>query len=111
MSYTDVDYVAYPLKGSIFETGINAGASTGHERLAALCKTHQELAAGQEDLVSASRIPIPSSCRSASPFITAAGRLRGHVHQGLDRYVIDGVAGVVLRNTLFRELFNFNIPS
>jgi hemolysin activation/secretion protein len=30
--------------------------------------------------------------------------------RGLDRYVIDGVAGVVLRNTLFRELFNFNIP-
>jgi len=30
--------------------------------------------------------------------------------RGLDRYVIDGTAGSIVRNTLFRELLNFNIP-
>jgi hypothetical protein len=30
--------------------------------------------------------------------------------RGLDRYVVDGTAGGVLRNTLFRELFNWNLP-
>jgi hypothetical protein len=30
--------------------------------------------------------------------------------RGLDRYVVDGTAGGILRNTLFRELFNRNLP-
>ena len=40
-----------------------------------------------------------------------SGRIGADVYlRGLDRYVVDGAAGGVLRNTLFRELFNFNIP-
>ena len=29
---------------------------------------------------------------------------------GFEKYVVDGVAGGLARNTLLRELFNFNIP-
>ena len=30
--------------------------------------------------------------------------------RGLDRYVIDGTASAVLKNTLYRQLLNFDIP-
>jgi len=30
--------------------------------------------------------------------------------RGLEKYVVDGVAGGVIRNTLSRELFQFSIP-
>jgi hypothetical protein len=30
--------------------------------------------------------------------------------RGLDRYVVDGVAGTMFRNSLLRELFNFRVP-
>jgi len=110
-NYTDVDYVSYPLDGIIFETGIlrrgvdrDMNLSQLYVKLTRSWPLARKLWFGIE---SSNVLKLPLS----QPFFNQ--QLIGYSDmyiRGLDRYVIDGVAGGILRNTLFRELFNFSIP-
>ena len=111
LNYTDVDYVSYPLDGIIFEAtltrrGIDANMNMWQlsTRLTRSWPLAYKLWFGFQN-INVLKWPL------SQPFYNQG--LIGYADvylRGLDRYVVDGTAGSVLRNTLFRELFNFNIP-
>lgn len=111
LNYTDVDYVSYPLKGIIFETsltrrGINRDMNIWllSTRLIRSWPLAKKLWFGIENI---NMLKGPLS----QPFYNQTLIGYGDMYiRGLDRYVIDGTAGSIVRNTLFRELVNFNIP-
>ena len=111
LNYTDVDYVSYPLKGIIFETsltrrGINRDMDLWllSTRLTCSWPLARKLWFGVENI---NMLKGPLS----QPFYNQGLIGYGDMYiRGLDRYVIDGTAGGIVRNTLFRELVNFNIP-
>jgi outer membrane protein assembly factor BamA len=110
-NYTDVDYIAYPLSGIIFDAGllrrgINADINLWQLNLRFIrsWKLGYKTWFGFQN-TNMLKLPLHQ------PFYNQ--QLIGYNDmylRGLDRYVIDGTAGFILRNTLFRELFNFNIP-
>lgn len=111
LNYTDVDYVSYPLDGIVFETaltrrGIDADMNMWQlsTRLTRSWPLAYKLWFGFQN-INVLKWPL------SQPFYNQG--LIGYADvylRGLDRYVVDGTAGSVLRNTLFRELFHFNIP-
>jgi outer membrane protein assembly factor BamA len=111
LTYTDVDYVSYPLKGIIFETsltrrGIDRDMNLWllSTRLVRSWPLAGKLWFGIESI---NMLKGPLS----QPFYNQGLIGYGDLYiRGLDRYVIDGTAGSIVRNTLFRELLNFNIP-
>jgi outer membrane protein assembly factor BamA len=111
LNYTDVDYVAYPLKGIIFETGLTR---RGIDRDMNLWQLHAKITRSWQlgrklwfGIQSNNVLKYPLS----QPFYNQQLIGYGDLYlRGLDRYVIDGTAAVVVRNTLFRELFNFSVP-
>jgi outer membrane protein assembly factor BamA len=110
-NYTDVDYVSYPLNGIVFETaltrrGINRDMNLWQlsVRLTRSWPIAYKLWFGIQN-IDVLKLPL------SQPFYNQG--LLGYADlylRGLDRYVVDGTAGGVLRNTLFRELFNWNLP-
>ncbi|HMI63327.1 MAG TPA: POTRA domain-containing protein [Puia sp.] len=111
LNYTDVDYVSYPLKGIIFETsltrrGINRDMNLWllSTRLIRSWPLAKKLWFGIEN-INVLKGPL------SQPFYNQTLIGYGDMYiRGLDRYVIDGTAGGIVRNTLFRELLNFDIP-
>jgi len=110
-NYTDVDYVAYPLNGVIFESGLTRRGITKdmdlwqfYTKLTRSWPLARKFWFGFEN-TNVLKWPLHQPFYNQSLLGYGDFFLRG-----LDRYVVDGTAGVVLRNTLFRELFNFNIP-
>ncbi|HTI11196.1 MAG TPA: POTRA domain-containing protein [Puia sp.] len=111
LNYTDVDYVAYPLKGIIFETGLTR---RGIDKDMNLWQLYTRLTRSWQlgrkwwfGIQNSNVLKWPLSQPFYNQPLIGYGDL---FLRGLDRYVIDGTAGAVVRNTLFRELFNFNIP-
>jgi outer membrane protein assembly factor BamA len=110
-NYTDVDYVSYPLNGVIFETALtrrgidrNMNLWQLSTRLTRSWPLGYKLWFGIQN-INVLKWPL------SQPFYNQG--LLGYADlylRGLDRYVVDGTAGGVLRNTLFRELFNRNLP-
>jgi outer membrane protein assembly factor BamA len=111
LNYTDIDYVSYPLKGIIFETGITRKGINKDMNLWQLyAKITRSWQLGRKlwfGVQNSDVLKLPLSQPFYNQQLLGYGDL---FVRGLDRYVIDGVAGVVVRNTLFRELFNFSIP-
>ncbi|HEY4290712.1 MAG TPA: POTRA domain-containing protein [Puia sp.] len=111
LNYTDVDYVSYPLKGIVFETsltrrGINRDMNLWllSTRLIRSWPLAKKLWFGIEN-INVLKGPL------SQPFYNQTLIGYGDLYiRGLDRYVIDGTAGSIVRNTLFRELLNVNIP-
>jgi outer membrane protein assembly factor BamA len=110
-NYTDVDYIAYPLNGIVFDAGLlHRGFNPDinlwqlNIRLIRSWKLANKTWFGFQN-TNMLKLPLHQ------PFYNQP--LIGYNDmylRGLDRYVIDGTAGFVFRNTLYRELFNFNIP-
>jgi outer membrane protein assembly factor BamA len=110
-NYTDVDYVSYPLKGIVFETGIvRRGINKDINLWQIYAKLTRSWPLGRRwyfGFENTNVLKLPLS----QPFFNQQMIGYSDIYlRGLDRYVIDGVAGSILRNTLFRELFNFSIP-
>jgi outer membrane protein assembly factor BamA len=111
LTYTDVDYVSYPLKGVIFETGLTRRGLTNDMNLWQLyMKFTRSWQTGRKTYFgiqnwSILKLPLDQ------PFYNQPFLGYGDLYmRGLDKYVIDGVAGFVVRNSFYRELLNFNIP-
>jgi len=110
-NFTDVDYIAYPLKGIIFDAnllrrGINPDMNLWqlNLRLIRSWQLGRKLWFGIQH-TSVLKLPLHQ------PFYNQT--LIGYNDmflRGLEKYVADGTAGITLRNTLYRELFNFRIP-
>ena len=111
LNYTDIDYVAYPLKGFMFETGLTRKGIDRDMDLwllsAKFTKSWQLARKWWFGIQNSSVLKWPLS----QPFYNQQLIGYGDMYlRGLDRYVVDGTAGTVLHNTLFRELLNLNIP-
>ncbi|HXB93368.1 MAG TPA: POTRA domain-containing protein [Puia sp.] len=110
-NFTDVDYVAYPLNGIIFQTSLlRRGIDKDMDlwqlstRLTRSWPLARKWWFGIQN-VSVLKWPL------SQPFYNQGLIGYGDMYlRGLDRYVVDGTAGSILRNTLFRELFNFSLP-
>jgi len=110
-NYTDVDYAAYPLDGAIFQTSL---MRRGIDREMNMWQLSVRLTRSWPiaykwwfgfQNVSVLKWPL------SQPFYNQGLIGYGDMFvRGLDRYVLDGTAGSVLRNTVFRELFNFSLP-
>ena len=110
-NYTDVDYVAYPLDGIIFQsTFTRRGIDKEMDLWQLSARLTRSWPIARKwwfgfQTVSVLKWPL------RQPFYNQGLIGYGDMFvRGLDRYVVDGTAGSVLRNTLFRELFNLTIP-
>jgi outer membrane protein assembly factor BamA len=111
MSFHDVDYIPYPLKG--FETEISF-SKKGFNKMVNVWELNvltgnywQILPKTYLGVNVAANLKLPFK----QPFINT--RLLGYnqlAMQGYEYYVIDGVAGGCLKTTLSKELFEFKIP-
>jgi outer membrane protein assembly factor BamA len=110
-NFTDVDYVSYPLDGIIFEStftrrGIRPDMNLWQwsTRLTRSWPLARKWWFGIQN-INVLKLPL------SQPFYNQGLIGYGDLYlRGLDRYVVDGTAGAVIKNTVFRELFNFNIP-
>ncbi len=111
IDYNNVDYVAYPLKGfigdaSLTRRGINADMNLwqvnakGTRGWEIANKTYYGLQA-----YGVLKLPFDQPYYNQRLFGYGDLYLRG-----LEKYVIDGVASIMVRNTLRRQVYNFNIP-
>jgi outer membrane protein assembly factor BamA len=111
MSFHDVDYIPYPLKG--FETIIGF-SKKGFNHIVNVWELNiltgnywQILPKTYLSINTAANLKLPFK----QPFFNS--HLLGYnelAMQGYEYYVIDGVAGGCVKTTLSKELFKFNIP-
>lgn len=112
ISHFNVDYIPYPLKGwqgeaSIMQRGFRAG-----ERMTQLtAKAIKSWPLGGKNYFHGQvngvlRLPFDQ------PYINSGMFGYGDLYlRGLENYVTDGVAAMLFRNTLRRELFDFSVPT
>lgn len=111
IDYNDIDYVAYPLKGFIGSAGISRKGINSDMNLWQLNakgtrgwkiadKTYYGL-----QVFGVIKLPFDQ------PYYTQRIFGYGDLYlRGLEKYVIDGVAAGMVRNTFRKEMFNFNVP-
>lgn len=111
IEYNNVDYVAYPLKGFIGDAqlsrkGINQDINIW--QLSAKGTRGWEI--GKKlyyGLQGYGLLKLPFD----QPFFTSRAFGYGDFYlRGLEKYVIDGVAAGLIRNTLRKEVYHFDIP-
>lgn len=111
MDYTNVDYIAYPLKGvaasaAILKRGINKDMNLWQLNLQSIESArlaHKTYFSTQN--MAAIKLPFDQPFYNQQLFGYGNFYLRG-----LEKYVIDGVAGFAVRNTFLREVTNFSLP-
>jgi outer membrane protein assembly factor BamA len=111
LNYNNIDYVPYPLKGFLFETGIlQRGINADMHLTQAYAKSVEAWPIFKKTYFVTQNmglIKVPFE----QPFYNQQLLGYGDYYlRGLEKYVVDGVAGTLVRNTLIRELFSFSIP-
>ena len=112
VEYTDVDYIPYPQKGfmgeiSLLKRGLNSTMNMwqlGYRGIQSVKLTPKTSYTFQSNGML--RLPFKQ------PFVNQ--RMFGYSDfylRGLEEYVIDGVAGILARNTIRTKIFSFNILS
>ncbi|MBZ5857872.1 POTRA domain-containing protein [Flavihumibacter profundi] len=108
INYVDVDYVAYPIRGQMAEgTLARAGFGKDIDLWAIYLKG---LKAWELKWKSSYSIQFNGILRVPFDQPFSQQRIFGYGDfylRGLEKYVVDGVAGVMVRNTLRRDLFNY----
>lgn len=111
VSYNNIDYVAYPLKGFIGEASVSrAGIHSAINLWQLSVKGTRGWQIGDKTYFGLQgygilKLPLEQ------PYYTQ--RLFGYGDlylRGLEKYVIDGVAALMVRNTLRRHTLDFSIP-
>lgn len=111
INYNKIDYVPYPLKGFLLETGfLRRGINADINLWQFTAKTNEAWPVARKMYVVSQnmgmlKLPLDQ------PFYNQ--QLLGYndfYMRGLEKYVVDGSAGILARNSLLRELFNFNVP-
>jgi len=111
LNYNNVDYVPYPLNGFLFETGIlQRGINADMNMTQLYVKTVEGIPLAKKLYFVSQNyaiIRLPFDQPFYNQQLLGYGDFYLH---GFEKYVVDGVAGGLARNTLLRELFNFSIP-
>jgi Surface antigen variable number repeat len=111
LNYNNVDYTPYPLEGFLFEAGIlHRGINADINLWQLYGKSTEALKIARKTYfvtqnIGLVKLPLDQPFYNQQLFGYGDFYMRG-----LEKYVIDGVAGGLARNTLLRELFNFSIP-
>lgn len=111
IDYNNIDYVAYPLVGFIGDAGISRKGINGDMNIWQLnAKGNKGWRIGKKTYFGMQgygvlKLPFDQPYFNHRMFGYGDLYLRG-----LEKYVIDGVAAAMLRNTLRKELFNFSVP-
>jgi outer membrane protein assembly factor BamA len=111
LNYNNVDYTPYPLQGFLFETGIlHRGINADMNLWQIYVKSTEALKIGRKTYfvtqnIGTLKLPLDQPFYNQQLFGYGDFYMRG-----LEKYVIDGIAGGLARNTLLLELFNFSIP-
>ena len=111
INYNHIDYVPYPLKGFLFEgTLLRRGINSQMNLWQTNIKTSEAFSlAPKTFFVSQNyamlRLPFNQPFYN-QPYIGYGDFFM----RGLEKYVIDGVAGGLARNSVLQELFHFSIP-
>ena len=116
ISYTlrhyNVDYIPYPLKGWMGEISLlKRGIHTDTEMWQLLARYNRAIDLGKKwsfnwQANGMLRLPFDQPFYNSQLFGYQDFYLRG-----LEKYVIDGVAGIMGRQTIRKELLRFNIPT
>ncbi|MFI5153873.1 MAG: hypothetical protein ACHQET_11100 [Chitinophagales bacterium] len=111
INYNNVDYLPYPLKGFFFETGLlHRGMNADINLWQAYAKAINGFEIAEKTYfvtqnMGVLKLPFDQPYYNQQLFGYGDFYMRG-----MERYVVDGVAGFLGRNTFLRELFNFSIP-
>jgi outer membrane protein assembly factor BamA len=111
VNYNNVDYPPYPLKGFLTEAGfLHRGINADMNLWQVYAKTTNAWKIAEKtNFVTQNmgmlRLPFDQPFYNQQLFVYGDFYMRG-----FEKYVVDGVAGALSRNTLLRELFSFNIP-
>src|SRR5579862_875294 len=111
LNYTNVDYVSYPLRGVMFETGLlKRGINSDMNMTQAYFKSTEAWnIAWKTYFVTQNQAMVKLPLEQ--PFFNQQYLGYGDLYlRGLDRYVVDGVAGTMFRNSFLRELLDIKIP-
>ncbi len=111
MDYTNVDYVAYPLKGvSVGALLLRRGINTDMNLWQLSLQSTESAEIAHKTYFSTQNmatLKLPFN----QPFYNQQLFGYGNFYlRGLEKYVIDGVAGFTARNTFLREVANFSLP-
>lgn len=111
ISYNNVDYPPYPLNGFSFEVGaLHRGINADMNLWQLYGKTTNAWPIAERTNFVTQNMGIIRGPFS-QPFYNSQLFGYGDFYlRGLEKYVVDGVVGVLERNTLIRKLFDFNIP-
>ena len=111
MNYNNVDYVPYPLQGFLVETNLLRRGINADMNLTQLQVRTNEATPLATKTYFVSQNLVMIRLPFDQPFYNQQLLGYGDFYmRGLEKYVVDGVAGGIARNSLLRELFNFNIP-
>ena len=111
VSHVDIDYAPYPLRGQMWELNLarrGLGKDVGMWTFSAKGTRAWEMkwkSSFSSQVFGTLRLPFNQPFMHHRMFGYGDFYLRG-----LEKYVIDGVAAAMSRNTFRRELFNFHIP-
>ena len=112
ISHYNVDYIPYPLKGWLGEASLmQRGFSRDNHMTQLSARVIKSWPLGEKTWFHGQangvlRVPFEQ------PYINSSMLGYGDMYlRGLENYVIDGVGALMIRNTLRRELFSFNIPT
>lgn len=112
VSHFNVDYIPYPLTGWMGEAGLTRrglNEKTGMWQLNGKFNKNWPLAKRtfySMNVNGTLRLPFDQ------PFINSQMFGYGDFYlRGLEKYVVDGVAGLLVRNTLRRQILKFSIPT
>lgn len=112
MTYLDVDYAPYPLRGFMADIHLARRGLGGREvgMWALNIKATKAWEMGNKasfstQLTSTIKLPFDQPFAQHRMFGFGDFYLRG-----LEKYVVDGVVGGMTRNTLRREILNFSVP-
>ncbi|PWT71787.1 MAG: hypothetical protein C5B59_17170 [Bacteroidetes bacterium] len=111
LTYNNIDYVPYPLNGFYLQTGFTRKGINSDMNLWQLtAKTYQGFPLWRKTYFVTQNLGL-ISLPFKQPFYNQQFVGYGDYYmRGFEKYVVDGVFGGLSRNTLLRELFNFNIP-
>ncbi|MDR3715539.1 MAG: POTRA domain-containing protein [Puia sp.] len=111
LNYSNADYIPYPLKGILLETGLTRKGVNADMNLwqlyARLTRSWPIAYKTYFNFWNWSMLKLPLD----QPFYNQQFLGYGDLYmRGLDKYVVDGVAGSVIRNSFLRELYSTSLP-
>jgi len=112
VDYTNVDYIAYPLKGiTVGGVFLKRGTNSDMNLWQLNLQSSESFQLASKTYFSTQNMAVLKAPFN-QPFYNQQLFGYGNFYlRGLEQYVIDGEAGFAARNTFLRQLFDFSLPT